>query len=317
MNGREALEHDGDTLAFHGDLLLFPRERVGLVVVLNSAGNGLDVRRGLTSAFLDRYLPPTASGPPPSPWPGAAAQARRVEGWYETTRRNERALRLRNAAWQRHVRARPDGDIEVTIWGDPEGRTRRWRATGPLTYRQVGGTAGLSFIAAPDGRIRSFIGDDDPPIEQFERVARGRSQPALNWGAALAGAALLAGVLVAGTRPRHPDAGRWARRLRRAAVVGQAAQLLVLAGWPLAGKWIGDDLWLRISGRGDPLLHALHVASVVALLGLPATLAAMVARLRRGGGATGLLRDGLALLGGAYAAWFIIAFGLASFSVRY
>ncbi|MBW8815845.1 MAG: beta-lactamase family protein [Caulobacterales bacterium] len=318
-NGLRVLGHDGDTLWFHSDLHLIPSKDVGFYVSLNSAGNGVDVRRELFRAFMDRYFPYL---PPPAVTPASAGRdAWRVAGWYETSRRNQTTLGLRRVFYQFRVTALPDGRITIPIWGDSQGRSKTWREVGPLTYRESGGQAELSFVADAKGRVRYFVNDDETPIELFQRVRGLQTKTAVYALVPLSAAVLglgLLGPVVPDLRGGQP--ARLTARERALASLSRAAvavQLLAAAGWPALMQVMGGDLQLRMSGGADPWMYGLYAASLAAVAGLVPMTLNLVSAWRRRYPSLRLLFETLMLAGGLYVAWFILTFRLASFSVRY
>ncbi|RYY43585.1 MAG: class A beta-lactamase-related serine hydrolase, partial [Sphingomonadales bacterium] len=66
INGRRAVGHGGDTVYFHTDLKIFPAEKVGIYISVNSQGAGGApgaVRTALVEGFADRYLPTADTAP--------------------------------------------------------------------------------------------------------------------------------------------------------------------------------------------------------------------------------------------------------------
>lgn len=66
INGRRAVGHGGDTVYFHTDLKIFPAEKVGIYISVNSQGAGGApgaVRGALVEGFADRYLPAAEKAP--------------------------------------------------------------------------------------------------------------------------------------------------------------------------------------------------------------------------------------------------------------
>ncbi len=120
-------------------------------------------------SFLNRYYPYT----PPLEKTVANPQrdAARVAGWYQSSRRVQRALRLVYALGQTSVSANPDGTIEVTLLLSPAGDPQHWREVGPLYYRDVNGQGHLKFNTDSQGHIVSWTTDDFPPVEIFQRVS--------------------------------------------------------------------------------------------------------------------------------------------------
>src|SRR5581483_3230569 len=89
-NGRTLIGHGGDTLFFHTQLELLPEEGVGIFCSFNSRGRDdavYGLRKALLDQFMDRYFPDTSAPSEPDTLPTAAADARKIVGRYETSRR--------------------------------------------------------------------------------------------------------------------------------------------------------------------------------------------------------------------------------------
>ncbi|MES2402974.1 MAG: serine hydrolase domain-containing protein, partial [Pseudomonadota bacterium] len=162
-NGQRIISHGGDTIVFHSDLHLLLDANVGLFMSFNSAGkNGAvnDVRSAIFHAFLDRYFPWHVA--PEPAWKGAKADAARVAGSYESSRRNQSALRFLYLLGQASVQALPDGTITVSALTNDAGDALQWREIGPLHYREVNGQTLLDFVADAHGRILYFAISENP-----------------------------------------------------------------------------------------------------------------------------------------------------------
>ncbi|MBV9331387.1 MAG: beta-lactamase family protein, partial [Alphaproteobacteria bacterium] len=91
-NGHSIVSHDGDLQYFHSELHLILDQNVGLFASLNSAGRNEMPFRGtrelLFNGFMDRYFPGPALASA-RPLASAAADARKVAGFYKSSRRSE------------------------------------------------------------------------------------------------------------------------------------------------------------------------------------------------------------------------------------
>lgn len=312
-NGYRLIGHSGDWTDFHSILYFAPESGYGIFVTLNGTGTqgrklGSDiVRNAVAQGFFDHFVPGgVADEPTVAP---RFLDAARVAGFYRSTRRNESGPQLQRLfEGDDEVEAAADGTITISSRLAPDGAPKRWRQVAPLTYREVGGQAHLSFVAGKDGRVRYWISDDYPPAMLFERVegifATGLVQP-LVWLAALSSMAFWLTGMAGWWRGR-----RRRERCERYRIASRAAHgwiALVMIGWIAAAilGGLGDDL---------PLLNILRGASVLAVATaiLPALYAAAVIRrskfrLRSVVETTGAL---LAL----YLAWFMVSQNLASFN---
>ena len=324
-NGQRIIGHGGDTIVFHSDLHLLLDANVGLFMSFNSAGKDgavNDVRSAIFRAFLDRYFPFQPKTEPT--WKDAKADAARVAGSYESSRRNESALRFLYLLGQASVQAQPDGTITVSALTDDAGNPLHWREIAPLHYREVNGQTLLDFVTDPQGRILYFATSENPASIMQRTPARLRPS---TFGPLLGSAfvILLATLLTwfGGWRiRRHYGAtlvlSRAQRITRMWSRLGVVACIIVVVGWFLFVAVISANELLLVRGGLTPWMYLLYALGVLALCGVLAVVAnAAIAWLapRRGRWVrAGEILLALAML---YLAWFIVAFGLVSFNVRF
>jgi len=321
-NGRSIVAHAGDTGVFHSDLHLLPNAHVGVFMSFNSAGKAGSVekvRTELFRAFLDRYFP--YSPPSETTIANPKGDAARVAGWYQSSRRSERALQFVYALGQASVTARPDGTLEVSALTDPADNPLRWREVGPLYYRQVNGQAHLKFTTDTAGHVQSWTSDDFIPVFIFQRVnglkSLGAIKPMLTCFIAVLIISLLIrlGAWIArrrlGLRLPLAPADRW---VHLAARIGAIAFLIALALWVTALS--GENSLLKSSLVTE--LIVLYVIGLVAILGGAAMIAEAVLRVAHGPGGW-LVRGGeiIVALAAVYGIWFFAAFGLVSFVTNF
>ncbi len=324
-NGQRIIGHGGDTIVFHSDLHLLLDANVGIFMAFNSAGKAgavNDVRSEIFRAFLDRYFP---WQPPSAPTPDTAkADAARVAGWYETSRRNQSALRVLYLLSQSHVAAQPDGTITVSTLVDAAGSPLRWREIGPLLYREVHGEALLDFVTDAHGRVLYWAAGDIPVLVYQRlpsRMGMGTVGPLLAAAVAIALATLL--IWFGGWRIRR-HYGTVLALTRAQAITRLSSRLGVLAavaavfGWFLLLVAVSANELLLVRGGLATWMFVLYVLGVLALAGMLATIVNS-ARAWRAPRRGRWVRAGECLLALAmiYLAWFIVAFGLVSFNVRF
>lgn len=329
-NGLRIIGHAGDTVVFHSDLHLLLDKNVGLFLSFNSAGNPdaggtLMLRRSIFHAFLDRYFPSPLPARAPAP-ASAKTDAARVAGWYQSTRRNDSAMKLFNLLSQFQVAAAPDGTLTVSpMLVDTAGQPLRWREVAPLQYREVNGRDQLRFVAGADGRIRYWTTTYIPAVMLFQRMPAARGKGTV---LPLAGLSMLVVLLaLAGW-----GLGRWLRRHYHATLelppalhrtrlysrLGALVLFLDLIGWFVLLGSVGTHLSLLLQGGAAPWMTLLYVIGVVALLAVLAIvlhavngwrLAARSLRVRLG--------ETVLALAALYLGWFILAFGLVSFNTHF
>ncbi|KZV14882.1 penicillin-binding protein [Dorcoceras hygrometricum] len=329
-NGLRIIGHAGDTVVFHSDLHLLLDKGVGLFLSFNSAGNPdaggtLSLRRSIFHAFLDRYFPSPLPVRVPTP-ASAKVDAAKVTGWYQSTRRNDSAMKLFNLLSQFQVAAAPDGTLTVSpMLVDTAGQPLHWREVAPLQYREVNGRDRLRFVADADGRIHYWTTTYIPAVMLFQRVpathGKGTVLP-------LAGLSLLVVLLaLAGW-----GLGRWLRRHYRATLelppgmrrtrlysrLGALLLLLDLLGWFVLLGSVGTHLSLLLQGGAAPWMTLLYVLGVVALLGVLAIVLHAANSWRPGGRSLRVrLGETLLALAALYLGWFILVFGLVSFNTHF
>ena len=89
-NGRTVIGHGGDSVVFHTELDLLPEEGVGIFYSFNSRGRDNAVyglRKSLFDEFMNRYFPRTSPLADPPALASAAADAQKIAGRYQESRR--------------------------------------------------------------------------------------------------------------------------------------------------------------------------------------------------------------------------------------
>ena len=320
-NGLVIVGHGGDTNVFHSDLHLIPSQHVGVFMSFNSTGlpAGVEsVREEIFRGFLNRYFPYT--GPQPPTAGTAKRDAARVAGWYVSSRRAERALRLVYVLGQAHISANPDGTIEVTELLDPAGNPLRWREIGPLYYQQVGGQSHLAFNAAPDGHVISWA-VDDLPVFIFQRVNRFMALGTIKItllcfvGILIVSLLIRLGAWIARRtlKLRLPltPAEKWVHLVAR---IGAIAFLLALGGWAAA---LSNEQ-LILTPAIVTVMTVLYVIGVIATIGGLAMIIEAILRVSHGPGGW-LVRSGevIVALAAVYGIWLFLTFGLVSFVTNF
>jgi CubicO group peptidase (beta-lactamase class C family) len=325
-NGQRIIGHGGDTIVFHSDLHLLLDANVGIFMSFNSAGDAGSahvIRKAIFQAFLDRYFPQAA--PTPATVATAKADAARVAGWYQASRRNDSALRMLYLFGQVHVSAKPDGTLSVSMLNDYAGKPLQWHETGPLHYSEVNGKSQLAFVADAQGGIRYWASDAEVPVFVFQRVSAAKSMGVVGPLMGLSIVVLLATLLtwfvgwwVRRHYRRTLELSDRQRRTRRLSRLGVLALVIVVVGWLSFIGITSADESLLLDGSGTGWLYLLHVLGVVGLLGaLAVVVHAVRAWMAPRCGRWVRAGETLLALAAIYLAWFIVAFGLVSFNVRF
>ena len=155
-NGHRIIGHGGDTVFFHSDLHLVLDQKLGFFVSYNSAGRSDSPgRTNLWQAFLDRYLPFTAT---PTTSATAKQDAQAVAGRYELSRRAETSfLKTASLLGQFTVAPVDDGDIAIPQLTGANGKPKRWQAIGPMTFLERGGQDKLVFKPDQNGVMQMVL----------------------------------------------------------------------------------------------------------------------------------------------------------------
>lgn len=322
FNGLPIIGHGGDTEAFHSDLHLIPSKGLGWFVSFNSPGKDgavEDVRNNLFKLFLDRYYPYTPKNEATMPDP--QKDAARVAGWYESSRRVDRALAFVYMLAQSNVTANPDGTIEISALKNPAGFPFKWREVAPLRYRQVGGDSYVVFGTDANGNVISWATDYFNMVSVEQRVTGLRTQASIKTLLTICVAIVVLSLLI--------RLGAWiARRklklslnlsrneqiLHAVARIGAIAFLVALAGWPML---LGSEAAILSPSLPGQML-VLYTIGVVAVIGALAMIAETVLRVLRGPGGW-LVRIGEILVGLAaiYAIWFLFAMQFVNFVTNF
>ncbi len=321
-NGLVIVGHGGDTNAFHSDLHIIPSRHIGFYVTFNSPGNAgavEKVRTEIFNSFLNRYFPyvPPAEKTVANPGRDAA----RVAGWYQSSRRDARALRLVYALGQSSVSALPNGEIEVSGLTNQADTPLRWREVGPLYYRQTDGQAHLRFNTDANGRVISWASDLSNMVSVMQRVNGLEALGTLKLMLALFIAILAISLLIRlgawiARRKLHLrlELSAQERWVHLAARIGAIAFLATLLGWVAL---LSNDAIL-LSPALVPQMIVLYVAGVIAIIGGVGMIAETVLRVSNGPGGW-LVRLGEILVGLAavYGIWLFAAFGLVNFVTNF
>ena len=287
FNGLRVIEHGGDTILFHSQLVLIPGKNVGWFVSCNSP-NG-NTRERLFEALLDRYYPADASPAGIKPAPRGQGSSSRVSGIYSSARRGYRTYeKLAILLASTRISAAEDGALllkdETLVLPDlGGGEVRRYAEVEPLVFQKVGGQDKIVFKENERGEIAYAFEGKDPTV--FLVKLKWYQTPLFHrWLAsvclflfltAVPGwplAALFRAICkrrIEGTR--SPRAARW--------LAGGMSGLLILTALGVAGALSRyDELFLGV----PPLLKICQVLPILAaVLGAVALLFAFRAWKRR------------------------------------
>ena len=305
-NDRLLIGHGGDTIIFHADLELLPREGVGIFVGFNSRGRDdavYGLRKALVDQFLARYFPPTGKLQEATVLKSAVADAGRMAGRYESSRRVEHGfLSTFYLMQQTVIGANPDGTILAPkAFGMGEAR---YIEIGPNVWREEGDSHQLA-LSNVDG-IDTIL-DSEDPTSVLQRVPAHRASSLYLSVMAGSAATLLLAVILwpvgylvrrhyRSALPYSKEARRWRTVLRGSA----ALNLAWLIAWAVV---LAPVLHVQIEHYDealDPTIRTLQIAGMVVLVLAAAGLVCLFRLWRAGGTWAQRLGNGLiaaALLG--------------------
>jgi CubicO group peptidase (beta-lactamase class C family) len=262
LNGRRMVMHTGTLQRerFQSTLVLMPEERLGLFVSYTGGSRLLGER--LLQATLDRYYPAAEATPPQLP---SENRYDALVGNYRGTARVHSTIDKVAELFEPQVGvlAGGDGTLVTTGMGPAP---RRWVATAPLVFREVGGQETLVFKRDGRGRVDTML-IGNLPIMAFTRLGW-YEDVGLHFallGGGLVGAlsavvvwpigALVGLIRRRATRPssRVPGVGRW--------VAGLSGALFQLSSTALVVALVEET-----AGVSPALMAAMAGASAAAVL---------------------------------------------------
>ncbi len=286
--GREAIWHNGETMAFFSDLEFFPADGIGIFVSRDGIGEIKSGREipNIAVAVARRFLSerPDTAGPRPA----ASADEAGIAGIYHPSRRAELSfVRLRDLVSERVVRIDGDGNARLlpSIW--PFGDGTLFRHIGKNLY------AGPERIAYVEGESGSYIATPAAQLQHLPFYLDARwILPALAASIAVMLLTLLGWPFAAlwrRWRKKRFSEVRVDRRMHRAVrLVLLLDIIVVLAVITLYSLAIANLTILN--DAQDPKLIALYIAAWIGVLGAIAVVWASP----RDSGATASAADGRA-----------------------
>ncbi len=321
-NGHRILGHAGDTEYFHSDLHIIPDANVGFFISYNSAGKGeIEARTAVWEQFLDRYFPYTLPNDPTAATADADSAA--VAGSYINDRRGETTLfNVFSAIGQAKVFANSDHTISVSEVKDVNGQPKKFREIKPMLYEEVNGQDRIGFLHGPSGELVLAIGAY--PFMAFQKASwydsAAFNQFVMIGAIVIFVLALLFWPLGALLRRHYKQTlplDPRERRLRLLVRIVCILDLLFVAGFvgffAMAIKDIG-----MLSPRYNGLLRLIQIVGWLGVIGtLIAIYNAFVAWTAAGRWIWNRIGATLVALFCIAFAWFIIAWHMLVFSLRY
>lgn len=269
--GRYAsLEHGGDTIWFHSDMVVLPQAGIGVFVSTNT-DTGDALADALPRLIFDQFLP--GARPPPAPAPPADFKkaADTYAGTWLSERRNFSTLEKGLSVDVLKTAITSDGHLVVSAGG----QSRQYVQVAPDVFRSIDDSDRIQFLRDRRGRITGFA-------SAYGHVVYDRANTFDNPFTLVAALALLAlaclGALIGawGRRGRPARAGGVREREGRAPA---RAFLLAIFGWLLFFLVSAMALVAIAAGGVDILFHypppMLRIAVITAYLATLLTLVAL------------------------------------------
>ncbi|MBW7946343.1 MAG: serine hydrolase, partial [Sphingomonadaceae bacterium] len=326
INGQTAIAHGGDTQWFHSNLVLFPKENVGLFISMNSSGKeGVTgpIRNTLFEGFADRYFPLERTIKAGVDEKTAAEHAKMLAGTYISSRRAESSfMKALELAGGMKIGLDAKGNL-VLPFKNTGGEQSKWVETAPFVWEEVGGH-GRMAAKLVDGKVDWVSIDAISAIMMLQRPAwyasPGWLTPGVLAGLAVLGLTALSWPIGAVVRRRYgaqlPFTGKDLKVFRL--VRGFAAAVTaVLIGWAVTLVSMMGDFHL-LGGAMDWAVYLLQIVGTIAFIGMVAVAAwslLLVWTGRRGWFSK--LWSILVLLAALVILWAAFAFHLISFGVQF
>ncbi|HEY6922282.1 MAG TPA: hypothetical protein VI653_02350, partial [Steroidobacteraceae bacterium] len=264
------LGHGGDTIFFHTELDLLPADGVGIFYSFNSRGRDQAVyglRKAVLDQFMNRYFPARSTAALPAAPGSAVADAGKIAGRYESSRRIEHGfLSVFYLLQQTVIGANPDGSISAP--NELEPGQARFREVAPDVWHEIDGTRQL---ALRDISGLKTVMDSEDPTSVLQEVPVSRSAP-LNLTIlvgsflVLAGAVLLWPVSYLVRRHYRPAAQpvetQRLRILLRSAAAFDVIWLIAWAAVLTPALSVQLDFY---STAHDPLVRTLQIAGLAVI----------------------------------------------------
>jgi CubicO group peptidase (beta-lactamase class C family) len=320
LNGHPTIGHNGATELFFSDLVLFPKDQIGIFVSANSAGKagaGGAFEGKMVKAFADRYLPATPHED--KTWPTAKKDAATVAGAYWPSRRvNSNLFRLAYLFNQMHIAALPDGQIQIDALKDDGGvKPLTWREVGPYVWRDTKSDSRIAAIVK-DGKVVSFSAAWFQPVPKS--LQSGWNVPLLCASLAILALVVLLWPISAWARGRY---GKSFTLTGRSATLYRLTRVAALASVACIASWV----LLILSGTSELASldnHLVPWIRITQLLGLFAIAGTVVSALNLvtvwGDGSRSWFAKVSSLLivaASASVVWIILAFKLLTLSTNF
>lgn len=142
-----SLEHEGDTLWFHSNMVVLPQANLGVFVSTNT-DTGSALVEALPQMIFEHFLPGARPSPAPRPPKGFGQSGQVYAGTYLSERHNVSTIEKFLSTKIATVTVTPDGYLLVN--GGKEGR---WVEQAPDIFREVSNSDRIQFLRDARGRV--------------------------------------------------------------------------------------------------------------------------------------------------------------------
>ncbi|MEV0894131.1 serine hydrolase domain-containing protein [Promicromonospora sp. NPDC050262] len=322
-NGHRIIGHGGDTQFFHSHLQLYPEERTGIFVSLNSSGTDgyatVPLREAVLQGFTDRYFP--ADDAAVTPVPGvtvdqdtAREHAAIAEGSYVSSRGvQSNFLATLDVLSPTRFTATEDGRLLITP-GPGSATPALYEEVEPWVWREVDGQRTLAVRVAGD-QVQAIV------YEGAFTLLPGQPERAQGVVLSVLGASALILLVAAVAWPvgairrrvrkesLPPGTGRVSRILTKIAAV---CAVLALAGWAITVTTV-----MSLQDIPEASLRQLQAAQAVGVLGIVPAVLQVVGAARHRHGWRRIVGTALVALALVGVAWLALEFRLLAPSVSY
>ncbi|WP_285105282.1 serine hydrolase domain-containing protein [Promicromonospora sp. MEB111] len=322
-NGHRIIGHGGDTQFFHSHLQLYPEERTGIFVSLNSSGTDgyatVPLREAVLQGFTDRYFPADDAAVTPAPGvtvdqDTAREHAALAEGSYVSSRGvQSNFLATLDVLSPTRLTATEDGRLLITP-GPGSATPALYEEVEPWVWREVDGQRTLAVRVADD-QVQAIVYEGAFTLlpGQPER-AQAVVLPVLGASALILLVAAVAwpvGAIRRRVRKESlpPGTGRVSRILTKIAAV---CAVLALAGWAITVTTV-----MSLQDIPEASLRQLQAAQAVGVLGIVPAVLQVVGAARHRHGWRRIVGTALVALALVGVAWLALEFRLLAPSVSY
>jgi CubicO group peptidase (beta-lactamase class C family) len=222
--GRYAsLEHDGDTLWFHSNMVVVPQAGIGMFVSTNT-DTGTSLVEALPRLIFEHFLPGARPAPAPPPPKGFARLGQVYAGTYLSEKRNFSTIEKPLSTGIATIALTPDDYLVVN-----GGENGRFVEESPDIFREVDNSDRIQFLRDARGRVTGMAVANGHAVFGkagfFDNPHTALGTLALLWLVCLCA---LVGAWGRRGRPLHENPA-----LRRDAFVPAGTLLLAVCGWLL------------------------------------------------------------------------------------